>query len=219
MCIRDSYNEVWDVGHLQTDGAVVQIMQGEAPGAEVAYNWIHDVIKYGVRFDAPIGQIGQGRNGTMHHNVIWNAAGGLMVKGDYHDIHNNTVFNSSASKNDIIALSDGDFNNKNSSFHRNAVDSMADPRTDDVHDNPLPTGTHWSNWNGYLQGYDGMFEARNQISCAIYDNGSLYCWGRNDHGQLGLGYTSGREEAPQYVDLGTGRTICLLYTSPSPRAS
>ena len=32
------YNEVWDVGHLQTDGAVVQIMEGEATGAEVAYN-------------------------------------------------------------------------------------------------------------------------------------------------------------------------------------
>ena len=204
------HNEVWDVGHLQTDGAVVQIMQGEAPGAEVAYNWIHDVIKYGVRFDAPIGQIGQGRNGTMHHNVIWNAAGGLMVKGDYHDIHNNTVFNSTASKNDIIALTDGGINNKNSTFHRNAVDSMADHRSDDVHDHPLPNGTHWSNWNGYLQGYDDMFEARNQISCAIYENGSLYCWGRNDHGQLGLGYTSGREEVPQYVDLGTGRTITSL---------
>ena len=204
------YNEVWDVGHLQTDGAVVQIMQGEAPGAEVAYNWIHDIIKYGIRFDAPIGQIGQGRNGTMHHNVIWNAAGGLMVKGDYHDIHNNTVFNSSASKNDIIALTDGGINNKNSTFHRNAVDSMADHRSDDVHDNPLPNGTHWSNWNGYLQGYDDMYEPRNQLSCAIYDNGSLYCWGRNDHGQLGLGYTSGREEAPQYVDLGTGRTITSL---------
>ncbi|MDA8610547.1 putative Ig domain-containing protein, partial [Euryarchaeota archaeon] len=204
------YNEVWDVGHLQTDGAVVQIMQGEAPGAEVAYNWIHDIIKYGIRFDAPIGQVGTGQNGTMHHNVIWNAAGGLMVKGDYHNIHNNTVFNSSADKNDIIALTDGDINNKNSTFHRNAIDSMADHRSDDVHANPLPNGTHWSNWNGYLQGYDGMFEARNQISCAIYDNGSLYCWGRNDHGQLGLGYTSGREEAPQYVDLGTGRTITSL---------
>ena len=182
------YNEVWDVGHLQTDGAVVQVMQGEAPGAEIAYNWIHDVIKYGARFDAPIGQAGEGRNGTMHHNVIWNAAGGLMVKGDYHDIHNNTVFNSTG-KNDIIFLTDGGINNKNSTLHRNAVDSVADHRSDDVFANPLPNGSHWSNWNGYLQGYDDMFEARNQISCAIYDNGSLYCWGRNDHGQLGLGYT------------------------------
>ena len=123
------YNEVWDVGHLQTDGAVVQIMQGEAPGAEVAYNWIHDIIKYGIRFDAPIGQVGTGANGTMHHNVIWNAAGGLMVKGDYHNIHNNTVFDSSASKNDIIVLTDGDINNKNSTIHYNAVDSMADHRS------------------------------------------------------------------------------------------
>ena len=203
------YNEVWDVGHLQTDGAVVQVMQGEAPGAEIAYNWIHDIIKYGARFDAPINEVGEGANGTMHHNVIWNAAGGLMVKGDYHDIHNNTVFNSTG-KNDIIFLTDGGINNKNSTLHSNAVDAMADHRSDDVFANPLPNGSHWANWNGYQQGYDGMFEARNQISCAIYDNGSLYCWGRNDHGQLGLGYASGREEAPQYVDLGTGRTITSL---------
>ena len=87
---------------------------------------------------------------------------------------------------------------------------MADHRGDDVFDNPLPNGSHWNNWNGYLQGYDGMFEARNQISCAIYDNGSLYCWGRNDHGQLGLGSTSGREDAPQFVDFGTGRTVASL---------
>ena len=107
------YNEVWNVGHLQGDGAVVQVMQGEAPGAEIAYNWIHDIIKYGARFDAPIGQAGEGRNGTMHHNVIWNAAGGLMVKGDYHDIHNNTVFNSTG-KNGIIFLTDSGINNKNS---------------------------------------------------------------------------------------------------------
>ena len=209
------YNEVWDVGHLQTDGAVVQVMQGEAPGAVIAYNWIHDVIKYGARFDAPINEVGEGKNGTMHHNVIWNAAGGLMVKGDYHDIHNNTVFNSSDGKNDIIVLTDGDINNRNSTIHRNAVDAMADHRSDGVSANPLPTGSHWSNWNGYYQGYDDMFEARNQQSCAIYDNGSLYCWGRNDNSQLGLGYGSGRVEQPQHVDLGSGRTITSLGVDDS----
>ena len=141
------YNEVWNVGYLQTDGAVVQVMQGEAPGAEIAYNWIHDVIKYGARFDAPINQIGEGMNGTMHHNVIWNAAGGLMVKGDYHDIHNNTVFNSTDGKNDIIILTDDDINNANSTIHHNAADSMADHRSNDVYDNPLPYGIDWMNWN------------------------------------------------------------------------
>ena len=75
-----------------------------------------------------------------------------MVKGDYHNIHNNTVFDSSASKNDIIVLTDGDINNKNSTIHYNAVDSMADHRSDDVFDNPLPEGIDWMNWNGYVQG-------------------------------------------------------------------
>ena len=148
------YNEVWDVGHLQTDGAVVQVMQAEAPGAEIAYNWIHDIIKYGARFDAPIGQAGEGRNGTMHHNVMWNTAGGLMVKGDYHDVHNNTVFNSTNSKNDVIVLTDGDINNKNSTIHRNAIDTMADHRSDSWSLHPLPSGTYWNNWNGYVNTTD-----------------------------------------------------------------
>jgi alpha-tubulin suppressor-like RCC1 family protein len=148
------YNEVWDVGHLQTDGAVVQVMQAEAPGAEIAYNWIHDIIKYGARFDAPIGEAGEGRNGTMHHNVIWNAAGGLMVKGDYHDINNNTVFNSTLNKNDMIILTDNDVNNGNSTIHQNAADKMADHRSDSWSLYPLPSGTYWDNWNGYVNTTD-----------------------------------------------------------------
>ena len=150
------YNEVWDVGHLQTDGAVVQVMQAEAPGAEIAYNWIHDIIKYGARFDAPIGQAGEGRNGTMHHNVIWNAAGGLMVKGDYHNIHNNTVFNSSG-KNDMIILTDNGVNNGNSTIHQNAADKMADHRSDSWSLYPLPAGTFWNNWNGYVNTTDSVW--------------------------------------------------------------
>ena len=191
------YNEVWDVGHLQTDGAVVQVMQAEAPGAEIAYNWIHDVIKYGARFDAPIGEAGEGRNGTMHHNVIWNAAGGLMVKGDYHDIHNNTVFNSTG-KNDIIFLTDGGINNKNSTLHYNAVDAMADHRSDDIFANPIPYGTDWMNWNGYIQGkQDAVTTLHDEISnnrygntCIINSTKSLLCWGYNANGRLGLGNTT-----------------------------
>ena len=206
------YNEVWDVGHLQTDGAVVQIMQGEAPGAEVAYNWIHDIIKYGIRFDAPIGQVGTGQNGTMHHNVIWNAAGGLMVKGDYHNIHNNTVFDSSASKNDIIVLTDGDINNKNSTIHYNAVDSMADHRSDDVFDNPLPEGVDWMNWNGYVQGQQDKMTAGSYHSCGLYSNSSVYCWGSNFFGALGDASTAGDSNVhePGWVDLGVGRTATSI---------
>ena len=207
------YNDVWDVGHLQSDGAVVQVMQGEAPGAEIAYNWIHDIIKYGARFDAPIGQAGEGRNGTMHHNVIWNAAGGLMVKGDYHDIHNNTVFNSTG-KNDIIFLTDGGINNKNSTLHYNAVDAMADHRSDDIFANPIPYGTDWMNWNGYIQGkQDAVTTLNGELSnvdigstCIINSTKSLLCWGSNANGRLGLGNTTD-QYSPVAVTFPNGGTV------------
>ena len=49
--------------------------------------------------------------------------------------------------------------------------------------------------------------AGGQHTCAILDNGSLMCWGKDDYGQVGDGgniETSTTQ--PQFVDLGTGRT-------------
>ena len=46
-------------------------------------------------------------------------------------------------------------------------------------------------------------------TCAVLDNGSLKCWGRNYYGELGIGGTTGYDvqyTTPQAVDLGTGRT-------------
>ena len=231
------YNEVWDVGHLQTDGAVVQVMQAEAPGAEIAYNWIHDVIKYGARFDAPINEVGEGMNGTMHHNVIWNAAGGLMVKGDYHNIHNNTVFNSSG-KNDMIILTDNGVNNGNSTIHQNAADKMADHRSDSWSLYPLPAGTFWNNWNGYVNTTDSVWNQLvdpanrdfrpkanshlDNMSAGAYDAGVSNPW------TAGISWTYTTPNAPvagcmlNYADnydpdatLSDGSCLFSSYTPPS----
>lgn len=51
-------------------------------------------------------------------------------------------------------------------------------------------------------------------SCAVLDNGALKCWGQNTYGQLGLGDTNDRGDAPgemgdflPAVDLGVGRSV------------
>ena len=55
------------------------------------------------------------------------------------------------------------------------------------------------------------------FTCARLDNGLVKCWGRNDHGQLGLGDDQSRGDVPSetgdnlaYVSLGTGRTARAL---------
>ena len=206
------YNEVWDVGHLQTDGAVVQLMQGEVQGSKIAYNWIHDISKYGIRFDAPMNQISTGNNGSIHHNVIWNASGGIMAKGDYHNISNNTVFGERVDgKNNIIILHEQNTGNENSTTWNNAVDAILAHRSNTIWDYPLEDGTHGMNWNGYIHQYANSLSLFDAHACAILENNSLTCWGNNGHGRLGLGNTT-HQSTPQYVDLGTGRTAKSLST-------
>jgi alpha-tubulin suppressor-like RCC1 family protein len=52
-------------------------------------------------------------------------------------------------------------------------------------------------------------------TCAIRDDGNVWCWGSNQGGQLGMGSTGGSSPNPVEVDLGSGRTakaICAGYS-------
>ena len=154
------HNEIWNTGFLQSDGAVVQMMMAEQEDANIAYNWIHDTKKYGIRMDGPAGGTNEGRNATVHHNVLWNVAAGLMVKGDYHSTHNNTVFGEDYDKNNIIVLYENGFGNENSLTEFNAADRIAAHRSGSYDDYPVPGNYNQSNnYNGYSD-EDGSVESQ-----------------------------------------------------------
>jgi len=140
------YNNLYDTGHLQSDGSMVQITETEQDGAICRYNWLHDTEKYGARFDHS--GTADGVNGLMHHNVAWNClAGGIMAKGNNHKIYNNTVINS-GSRNDIIILKVGDSDHSSTILKNNVAGKIANHRSNDVE---IDFGTYSNNWNGYKE--------------------------------------------------------------------
>ena len=56
--------------------------------------------------------------------------------------------------------------------------------------------------------------AGNNETCAILDDDSLVCWGRNSLGQLGDG-TTDNQDSPVSVDLGTGKTAVAINVGSS----
>ena len=189
------YNEIWNTGLLQSDGAVVQMMMAEQKDANIAYNWIHDTKKYGIRMDGPAGGTNEGRNATVHHNVLWNVSAGLMVKGDYHSTYNNTIFGEDYDKNNIIVLYENGFGNENSLTEFNAADRIAAHRTGSYENYPVPGDYNESNnFNGYtddggsvesqlIDPYNYDFRAKN--SSVIY-NRSVGAYGINDDWVAGM---------------------------------
>tara|TARA_B100000287_G_scaffold432682_1_gene492534 strand:+ start:18 stop:1874 length:1857 start_codon:yes stop_codon:yes gene_type:complete len=140
-------NDMSDSGHMQSDGALVQCMVGQQPDVQIRYNWLHDTEKFGARFDGE----GDGYGGHMHHNVIWNVQGGIMVKGYNHNIYNNTAFDN-GDKNDIIIMIDQGGNDGTITLN-NIANKIAGHRTGDYQSYPVP-GNYENNWNGYELGLD-----------------------------------------------------------------
>ncbi len=143
------FNDIYDTGHVQSDGAMIQCMVGAQPGTIIRYNWLHDSRKYGARFDGN----GAGNNGTMHHNVMWNLGNsGIMAKGYEHKIYNNTVLNGPSNKNDILVMI-AQGGNAGTITQNNVANRIAGHRSGSYQSYPVP-GTYTFNENGYESGRD-----------------------------------------------------------------
>ena len=167
------FNEIYDTAHLQSDGTIIQMMQGEQQGAEIAYNWVHDSPKYGIRMDGPFGGTNSGNNASVHHNVVWNINGGIIAKGDYHNVSHNTAFDSpvdSSGRNDIVVLYDDTGGNENSVVQYNAADRIAGHRTNTLQQSPFPQNSDISdNWNGYESDNSGETIASQLVDFSALD--------------------------------------------------
>jgi hypothetical protein len=154
-------NRVWSTGHLQSDGSITQVTIGGQTGSVIQYNWFHNTVKSGARFDAPIPPTVWGNGGTMRHNVIWATGSGLMLKGEYNFCFNNTVYGTN--NNGIIVLdgSDGGGGNVGTIIRNNISDKISGHRSNWT---TLP-GVADHNWNGYTE--EESFESQ------LFDPGNL----------------------------------------------
>ena len=149
-----SYNKVTKTGSLQSDGSVFQGTRNFVADSEVHHNYVYNTPKLALRYDAPGDDpTAAGQRGKMYNNVAINTSG-IMVKGDYHYIANNTVIGSN--KNGMIIL-DEENSNLNTVTQNNLVDKLSGHRSlsnfedkdrDDNPDYPIP-GTSSNNWNGW----------------------------------------------------------------------
>ena len=147
------YSRINNTGLLQTDGAVVQMMMLEQQSSNIAYNWIYETEKYGIRMDGPSSfSDNNGRNASVHHNVLWDIKGGIMMKGDYHSATNNTIFGLRIQDyNHLIVLHENGWGNENSTIASNAADSISSHRRYNNSSYPMPglSNLQYNNWNGY----------------------------------------------------------------------
>ena len=137
-------NRVTNQGMLQHDGSAIQTDHDYTDGTIMQNNWVHDHIKFALRFDSPWLQPSvYGTNGVMRNNVLWNTRP-MVPKGDWHHVYGNTGFD-----NDVVDIAI--FNdithggiNSNTVTRNNAVNLISGSRTSAQ---PYP-GTSDHNWSG-----------------------------------------------------------------------
>jgi hypothetical protein len=146
-------NDISKTGFLQNDGSTVQVSVAAQDRSFTRYNWVHDTVKQGLRFDnSNIPDSPYGENGTMHHNVAW-ATDRIFFKGDKHFIFNNLVFDSA--RNDLIISANVAIQGRNyETISRNNIcNKFSGHRTEPGSKHPVP-GIVDHNWAGNFKGAD-----------------------------------------------------------------
>jgi hypothetical protein len=152
-------NDLSKSGYLQNDGSLVQVSVASQDKSQTRFNWVHNSVKQGLRFDnkntpnAPWGE-----NGNMHHNVAWKTER-IYFKGDKHFIYNNVSFDSRL--NDLIISSNAAIQGHNhSTITRNNISNkFSGNRTKPGNKYPVP-GVVDHNWAGDVKGADVRSQLR-----------------------------------------------------------
>jgi hypothetical protein len=173
-------NDLSRSGFLQNDGALIQISVKQQLGTVARYNWVHDSVKIGLRFDnsnRPGSPWGEGCR--AHHNVVWHTDRSFF-KGDRHAIHNNLCFGSKL--NDLVISSDVKTNGRNDQTvtRNNIAGTFSGSRTKPGRDFPVP-GTVDHNWSSDVTGLDIRTQLRDpdnldfrpQATSELVDSGVL----------------------------------------------
>lgn len=165
--------DISETGWLQNDGSTIQVTKLDQKDALIRYNWDHDTIKKGIRFDTTNdGTFGY--DGNVHHNVTFNVGGqGIHLKGDRHMMVNNTSFDND--RNDMVMNFDFSDENINSTTKNNAANQISGDRNNDK---VLP-GFVEANWDGTDEGADvksllrdvANFDFRPKAGSALVDAG------------------------------------------------
>lgn len=150
-------NDVSQTGRACRDIAAIHTGSPATSGTIVRRNWVHGSNGIGIRGDD------QTRGLTVDHNVVWDCARGIIVKGDLNHVIGNTVFNRGGdvafliptrqepqkwwTPNEILKVQ-----NANSPHHNNVAGSLG------YRDRPLPPSdafTHNLDLKG--KGWEGLF--------------------------------------------------------------
>ena len=150
---RIELNDLSDSGHLQSDGSMVQLSVKQQNNGIVRYNWVHDSVKQGIRFDnRNVPNAPYGTNGNVFNNVAWNTDR-IYFKGESHFIFNNVSFDNH--QNDLIISSNKEIqgHNHKTITRNNISNKFSGHRYKPGKDFPIP-GIADHNWDGVTLGLD-----------------------------------------------------------------